>query len=264
MHLIHHLAALSCLGGLWYHIHTPSRLMKSCLILAVALQVGSGILDLAWSSIYHWRLTPIHTRLTIQRIHIPEQADATSSSRRTDELAVSASGRDNEHSRDSITVEVELNMPETWHAGPDQYILLWAGRASWLSLGQRHPFFVVPRDQDRAEWGQRPEGLPPVLTSQSMVQIRPRKGFTKRLGNLVDSRDDRVRDRFGAVVTGPFGRSHSTASADTIVMITKQDRIVSMLPYLYHVMSGRDGRRSQRVYLVWELDKTGEFNHPLR
>ena len=123
-----------------------------------------------------------------------------------------------------------------------QYISICIPSTGLSTILQWHPFIVV--DAQRA-------GEETKLT----LLIQSRRGFTNKL--LRDGVSRRTRT---ALIIGPYGLHVPIDEYTSVLMVASGLGILSHLPYLQYLVSGKGFGRSTRVTLLWQLKHTGQNN----
>jgi len=245
--VLHHCTAIVVLPGIWFHLRSLPIVLKAFLGTSIGLQVASILLDVSWPVFHRHPWTSSWTHVTVSPIgRIVSTADSKSSRH---------SYSNPSEKRPTLTMVLQLEMPPEWTIRPGQYILLWIRGPSWRSLWQRHPFFIILRSAHQAEWAKASFPAWKITKPELVAYIQPRCGLTERLRSRLGNSCGSYR----ALVSGPFGHSHSLDNIHTVVMLTAGHRIVSMLPYLSDIIHNDRPSRPCRIYLVWQLDKEGEY-----
>lgn len=148
----------------------------------------------------------------------------------------------------------ELNIPRPWNFRAGERINLTVP-LGMLSLFQAHPFVIT-------WWENHGEGN----GGSVFLLLRPRSGFTKKLGTHIEP-----GKQCFALIDGPYGPSSirslgyysQVGDYGHIFMAATGVGIAAHIPYIKELIDGRKrGQiRTQRIVLVWQLELPGRCSN---
>ncbi|KAL3473202.1 hypothetical protein BJX99DRAFT_249151 [Aspergillus californicus] len=150
-------------------------------------------------------------------------------------------------------VRAELRLPRPWTVRAGERVTLGVPAVGLFYFFQAHPFSIT-------WWEENQDGE----ADRVFLLFRARTGFTRKA--LMCLEPDR---EYWAWIDGPFGPSavhQCGATRDLgdyghIFMVTTGIGIAAQLPYMKELVQRRRlaGIRTQRICLVWQLDRTGDY-----
>ena len=220
--LITHLAcAFSALCMMWRHIPQERKARKYVLICLGTFS-ATGALQLLRIFFRNFILGAETMRMTIQL-----------------------------HAEDMVCAK--LHGPRPWTVSAGERVTLGVPFVGLFYLFQAHPFSI-------SWWETSLSGKADII----FLLFRARNGFSRKVWKSLEPGREYwawVDGPFGPATVHQFGTTQETGDYGHILMITTSIGIAAQLPYIKELVQihREAGVRTQRIFLVWQLDRTGDY-----
>jgi predicted ferric reductase len=141
--------------------------------------------------------------------------------------------------RTGDVIQLHVKLPRSWDFKAGQYVNLCVPGMGFTAFIQWHPFMI-------SWWYQEHHDTFIILI------IRPRRGFTARLGMHVGR-------RMLVFIDGPYGKELQLCSYGTVLLFASGIGIVGQLPCVKQLLKEYQLCKTscRRIALFWEMDQEG-------